>query len=63
MCFIRTKILFILFFLFARSAFSIDFDYYSNPVTALSEIGYPEETQVLSNSVFRTLCGHFQILP
>jgi len=52
-----------MFFILTISVLSIAFDYFVNPITALSDIGYPEETQVLSNATFRTHCGAFQILP
>ncbi len=42
---------------------SFSFDYYANPVTAISAFGFPEETQVLPDATLRTHCGAFQILP
>lgn len=56
----------ILAFLFLGSVIPVSsygFDYYTDPVTALSEIGFPEETQVRSSGIFRTHCGEFRILP
>ena len=52
--------LFLVFWLCGSGA---GFEYFQNPVSALSDFGFPEETQVLPNGSFRTHCGTFQILP
>lgn len=58
-----TRIFLFLLSILPLSVRGMAFDYFENPVTALSDIGYPEETQVLSNATFRSYCGAFQILP
>jgi hypothetical protein len=57
----RILIFFLLFPAFAAAGEG--FDYFANPVTAISDIGFPEETMLLPGGVFRTHCGDFRILP